>query len=83
MLLHMRTTLRLDDDLMRAVKKRAAETGRTITELVERALRDLLAREQQARRGYKFRWVEVEGDVQPGVDILDRDALIDRMEGRR
>lgn len=32
MLEHMRTTLNISDDLMRRVKKRAAETGTTITE---------------------------------------------------
>jgi hypothetical protein len=35
----MRTTLSLDDDLLRAAKRRAAELGTTVSEVVSRALR--------------------------------------------
>ena len=35
----MRTTLRIDDKLYRAVKKRAAEEGRTMTQIFEDGLR--------------------------------------------
>ncbi|MBL8932396.1 MAG: type II toxin-antitoxin system VapB family antitoxin, partial [Kineosporiaceae bacterium] len=38
----MRTTLNLDDDLMRLVKQRAAAEGRTVTSLIEEGLRALL-----------------------------------------
>ena len=31
----MKTTLNLDDDLMRTLKQRAAETGRTMTEIID------------------------------------------------
>ncbi len=78
----MRTTLNLDDDLMRAVKQLAARSGRTLTSVVESALRELLHREKEPARPYRFEWVVVEGGAQAGVDLTDRDALIDRMEGR-
>ncbi|MFQ5889629.1 MAG: type II toxin-antitoxin system VapB family antitoxin [Gemmatimonadota bacterium] len=78
----MRTTLNLDDDLMRAVKRRAAQTGRTITSIIETALRELLRREEDTRHPYRLDWTVVEGGTQRGVDLTDRDALIDRMEGR-
>lgn len=78
----MRTTLDLDDDLLRAVKQRAAETGRTITSLVESALRELLRLESEPPTGYRLQWTIVEGGAQPGVDLTDRDALLERMEGR-
>lgn len=79
----MRTTLNLDDHLMRALKKRAAETGRTITRVIEDALRDSLARERARRHEpFKLRWVTVRGRVQPGVDLTDRHNLLDRMDGR-
>lgn len=42
----MRTTLVLDDDLARAARQRALELGLTLSELVNRALRDLLTREE-------------------------------------
>ena len=37
---------------------------------------------ENSKRSYTLDWVIVEGDAQPGVDLTDRDALIDRMEVR-
>lgn len=42
MLLHMRTTLNLPDELYRSARVRAAEEGRTITSVMEEALRAYL-----------------------------------------
>jgi plasmid stability protein len=78
----MRTTLNLDDELMRTVKKRAAEKGTTVSATVETALRELLRQETAPERPYRLRWQTVDGNVQAGVDLTDRDALLDRMEGR-
>jgi hypothetical protein len=79
----MRTTLNLDDELMRTVKRIAADTGRTITSLVEEALRELVRRERRAGGKERLHWKIVKGGAQAGVDLDDRDALIDRMEGLR
>ena len=79
MFICMRTTLNLDDDLMRSIKQHAASTGRTLTSLVEESLRELLARVENSERCYTLDWVTVEGGAQPGVDLTDRDALLDRM----
>jgi predicted transcriptional regulator len=79
----MRTTLNLDDELMRRLKRRAAETGRTMTELMEEAIREMLARSSSPAEEREFRWVTVKGRVQSGIDITDRDSLLDAMEGRR
>jgi len=77
----MRTTLDLDDALMRAAKRRAAETGRTLTTLVETALRELLRRESAANdQPFRLDWPTVAGGAQPGVDLDDRDDLLRRME---
>lgn len=43
MLIGMRTTLVLDDEVLRQVRQRAAEAGTTMSEFVTRALRDALA----------------------------------------
>jgi hypothetical protein len=43
MLICMRTTVVLDDGLLRKARKRAADTGLTLGELVNLALRDMLA----------------------------------------
>jgi len=79
----MRTTLNLDDDLMKALRKRAAETGRTMTELMEEALRALLAPRPAQREEREFHWVTCRGKLQPGIDLADRDSLLDAMEDRR
>jgi len=83
MLLCMRTTLNIEDNLMRKVKKTAAESGRTITELVEEALRSKLAGTRPESRPFEFRWITVAGKIQPGVDLADRDALTELMEDRK
>ena len=82
MFICMRTTLNLDDNLMRVAKRRAAETGRTLSSMIETALREIIEKENETKPSYRLRWVTVKGGVQPGVDLDDRDALIDRMEGR-
>jgi hypothetical protein len=78
----MRTTLNIDDNLMRSVKKHAAETDRTISAVIETALRHLLELERRTDRPYRLDWKIVPGGLQAGVDLTDRDALIDHMENR-
>jgi len=82
MLLCMRTTIDFIDDVLRRAKKRAADDGVSLRDLVERALRSYL--ETRPRRaGYRLRWRTERGRLQPGVDLDDRDALFDRMDGRK
>ena len=78
----MRTTLNFDDRLIRAAKSRAAQDGEPLTRLIERALRNYL--EPPARREEPFRLelLTKPGRLLPGVDLDDRDALYERMEGR-
>lgn len=83
MLFCMRTTLNIDDGVMRDLKRRAAETGRSLTSLVEEAIRSLLDRQTQPEPDYRLRWMIVEGGARPGINLSDRDALIDLMDGRR
>lgn len=84
MLPQMRTTLDLDDELMRTVKRKAAERKTTMTAIVEEALRESLGRgTRPSEKPFKLAWVTVEGRLLPGVDLADRDALYERMEGRR
>jgi hypothetical protein len=77
----MRTTVRIDEDLLAAAKKHAAETGRTLTALMEDALRETLARKEPRakRRPVKLKVVKGTG-VRPGVDIDDSAALLDAMD---
>ena len=46
----MRTTVRMDDDLLRRAKEQAARTGRTLTQVLEDALRVTLARQPQSKK---------------------------------
>jgi len=79
----MRTTVRLPDDLLNAARRRAVETGRTLTDVIEDALRAALARQE---RGAACAPIELptygSGGVLPGVDLDDTAALSDLMEGR-
>jgi hypothetical protein len=81
--MRMRTTIRLPDDLLASAKKLAAETRRTLTEVIEGALREVLARRGKARRRGPVKLTTVGGrGVQPGVDLDDGAALLDHMERR-
>lgn len=78
----MRTTLDFEDGLIRAAKARAAREGKSLTRLVEEALRRYLAPEPRSRQPFKLKLVKKKGRLLPGVDVNDRDSLYDRMEGR-
>ena len=81
MLLCMRTTVRLDDRLLAEAKKHAAETGRTLTAVLEDALRETLARRSPRVKRKPVRLKTVKGDgLRPGVDLDDSAALFDLME---
>ncbi|RME30603.1 MAG: ribbon-helix-helix protein, CopG family [Deltaproteobacteria bacterium] len=82
MFMCMRTTMNLNDEIMRELKQLAARTGRTMTEIVEEALREKLRGEKIADPEYKLEWVTVSGRMLPGVDLADRDSLTELMEGR-
>lgn len=77
----MRTTVRLPDDLMRELKRVAAESDRTMTQVIEDALRATLApREAPERREIELTIVDGRG-LRPGVDLDDSRALRDLMDG--
>jgi len=69
---------------MADAKRRAAETGRTFTAVVEDALRQCLApvRAPGMRTPVKLRTVTGRG-VRPGIDLDDSATLLDLMESSR
>jgi len=81
MLVCMRTTLEIPDDLFRRAKTRAANEGAPLREIVEAALRLYLAGRTRPAH-FKFRWRTERGRLLPGVRLDDRDALFELMEGR-
>jgi hypothetical protein len=79
MVFHMKTTLNIDDTVMAELKREAARQGRTMSELVETALR-LLLRSQRKHQPTPALPKFHSGGAR--VDIADRDALYQPMEGR-
>jgi len=82
MVSHLKTTLQIDDTVMARLRREAAKQGRTMSELVEAALRLLFQSAQQKPRK-KLRPLPRFNGGKPLVDIADRNALYDAMEGRR
>ena len=81
MLNHMRTTVRLDDELMAEVKKMAASRGVTLTAVLDEALREMLARRAQSGTGAPPGLPTFAGrGLQPGVDLDDSGALLELMD---
>ena len=82
---HMRTTVRLDDALLDRAKREAQRRGETLTSLIERGLRLVLARPQKRgeRRRVEIPVCRAGGGTRPGVDLDDSAALLDIVEGRR
>lgn len=79
MVFHMKTTLNIDDTVMAALRREAARTGRTMSELVETALRQLLQRSRTAPTLPPLPSFDSGG---ARVDVADRDALYRAMEDR-
>jgi metal-responsive CopG/Arc/MetJ family transcriptional regulator len=79
MVSHMKTTINIDESVMAELKREAARQGRTMSEMVETALR-LLLRSPRKREAIpvlpKFR----SGGAL--VEVSDREALYQAMEGR-
>jgi len=78
----MRTTLDLDDALIRKAKGRAADEGTTLTAVIEHALRHYLAPARPTGKPFRLKLLTKKGRPMPGVNLADRDALYERMEGR-
>lgn len=82
MLRCMRTTVDLNDVLIRLAKRRALEQGITLRAVIEMALQAYLRQEKQ-KQGYRLQWRTESGRLRPGVRLDDREALFDWMEDRR
>jgi hypothetical protein len=81
----MRTTVRLDEALLGRARREAERRGETLTSVIERGLRLLLANPEKRPKRHH---VEIPvcregGGTLPGVDLDDSAALLDVIEGRR
>jgi hypothetical protein len=79
MVFHMKTTLNIDDTVMADLKREAARQGRTMSELVETALRLMLNSSRKQKAPPPLPTFNGGGQL---VGIADRDALYDAMERR-
>jgi hypothetical protein len=76
----VRTTIRIDDDLYRQVKAKAARTGRTVAAVLEDAVRrGLRPAEQSAASRYVVRPTG-RGGLRPGVDLSSNTAVAEAMD---
>jgi len=71
----------MDEELLRDIKKLAAERGTTLTALIEDAVREVLARRRPGppESNLNFTTFGVKG-LRPGIDLDDSAGLLDLME---
>jgi len=75
--------VRLDDPLLAEAKKYAADSGKTLTAVIEDSLRETLARRKHPVKRRKVRLPTFPGGrLRPGVDLDDTSAILDLMESR-
>ena len=80
----MRTTITIDDALLAEYKRVAADTHRTLSYVIQDALRETLARRHEAAGRQPVRLPVIGGGgLQPGVDLDDNARLLELLEGER
>ena len=66
----MRTTIRINDDLLKQAKKKAADEGRTLTSLVEDGLALILSKPKISRqKRVDLPVSKATGGILPGIDL--------------
>ena len=77
----MRTTIRLDDELLKEVKQLAAKSERSVSAVIEDALREMLYRRRRMANREPVRLPTDSGKgLQRGVDLDNSASLLDLME---
>ena len=77
----MRTTIRIDEDLLKEAKRLAVQQHKSLTAVLEDALRESLSRKRSAAQREPVRLPTFNGKgLLPGVDLDDSAALVDLME---
>ncbi|HSU59448.1 MAG TPA: type II toxin-antitoxin system VapB family antitoxin [Bryobacteraceae bacterium] len=78
----MRTTVRLDDALLTEAKKLAADSGRSLTAVIEDALREVISRRRSlSARNRRIVFPTFRGrGLRPGIDLDNSAALLDIMD---
>lgn len=78
----MRTTVNINDDLLRRAKEIALRSGRPLGAIVDDALTVLMARDEGTRRSKVRLPTDGGSGLMPGVDLEDKDALAAILDAR-
>lgn len=78
----VRTTITIDEGLYREAKAVAARSARTVSQVIEDAVRSAVRAADAPAEGVDPLPVFGRGGTLPGVDLGDRSALADLMDGR-
>jgi len=77
----MRTTIRIDEQLLKEAKQLALRSGKSLTSIIEDALRESLSWQRGAGEREPVRLITFSGKrLLPGVDLDDSAALLDVIE---
>ena len=75
----MRTTLNLDDQLLKSAKHRAIEENVSLARVIESSLREFLSKPKEKREPIRLLTASGPG-VKPGVDLENGRSLLDIMD---
>ena len=79
----MRTTIRINDNVLNDAKKLAVSSNTTLSALIETALKEMLFRRQKKGAKKKTKLITFKGrGLKHGVDLDDSASLVDLMEGK-
>jgi hypothetical protein len=73
-----RTTVRLSPELLKAAKKKAVESGSTVTSLIEEGLRRVVyetATRKASGKPFKIKVSRAVGGLRPGFDLSDMSTI--------
>lgn len=76
----MRTTIRLDESLLRRAKSMAASSGRSLNDFIADAVRAAVTPRAGRAAGVELPTFKG-GVMRPGIDLDDSAALLDVMDG--
>ena len=78
----MRTTINLDDDLLREAKKQAALSDRSLSAFITDAVREAVAVRTSGEEAEPVHLVTVKGELLPGVNYDSFASMNDLAESR-
>ncbi len=76
----MRTTIRLNEELLAEAKQYAAKNRRTLTSVIEDSLRLMLSKAQSTQQAYIEPIVDDGNGLQAGVDLSNNAGLRELMD---